>query len=201
MVRQTEEVILPMPSPVVVARHARSTILMASVGSIRDLGRFDEYVVHLPEAHRELLLDAVAAVWIPIDVAFSHYSACDALNLPVDQQVQNGRVIFDKNRGTLLGTVVRMATQSGMTPWNVFPHLQRFWERAYDGGGVRIVKLGPKEARLELVAVRVTDSRYYRNALRGLVMAVTEMFCRKAYATETPGQRGAGTVSYRVQWA
>jgi len=190
-----------MPSPVVVARHARSTILMGSISCIRELGRFDEYVTHLPDAHRELLLDAVAAAWIPMDVAFSHYSACDALNFPVDQQVQNGRVTFDKNRGTLLGTVVRMATQSGMTPWSVFPHFQRFWERGYDGGGVRVVKLGPKEVRLELVAVHVTDSRYYRNALRGLVMAVTELFCRKAYATEIPGQRGTGTVGYRVQWA
>jgi hypothetical protein len=190
-----------MPSPVVAARNARSTILMGSISSIRDLGRFDEYVAQLPEAHRELLLNAVAAAWIPIDVAFSHYSACDSLNFTVDQQVLNGRVTFDKTRGTLLGTVVRMATQSGLTPWNVFPYFQRFWERGYDGGGVRIVKLGPKEARLELAAVRITDSRYYRNALRGLVMAVTEMFCRKAYATEIPGQRGAGTVSYRVQWA
>ncbi len=190
-----------MPSPVVVARNARSTILLGSIACIRDLGRFDEYVTRLPADHREILLGAVAAEWIPMEIALSHYSACDALNFTVDQQLQNGRVTFDKSRGTLLGTVVRMATQSGMTPWNVFPYFQRFWERGYDGGGVRVVKLGPKEARLELVAVRIADSRYYRNALRGLVMAVTEMFCRKAYATETPGQRGPSMVSYRVQWA
>ena len=88
-----------------------------------------------------------------------------------------------------------------MTPWSVMPHFQRFWERGYDGGGVRCTRLGPKEARLELVAVRVVDSRYYRNALRGLVMGVVELFCNKAYATESPGKRGPGTVSYRVQWA
>jgi hypothetical protein len=197
----SEEVILPMPSPVRVARHARTTVLLGSISCIRELGRFDEYVTHLPDADRKQLLDAVVGAWLPIEVAFSHYSACDALNFPVDQQVLNGRVTFDKSRGTLLGTIVKMAAQGGMTPWSVFPFFQRFWERAYDGGGVRIVKTGPKEARLELVAVRIADSRYYRNALRGLVMGVTELFCTKAYATETPGKRGPGTVSLRVQWA
>jgi hypothetical protein len=190
-----------MPNPVKVARHARTTVLIGSISCIRELGRYDEYVARLPESDRQLLIDAVVGAWLPIEVAFSHYSACDALDFSVDQQVHNGRVTFDKNRGTLLGTIVKMAAQGGMTPWTVFPYFQRFWERAYDGGGVRVVKTGPKEARLELVAVRATDSRYYRNALRGLVMGVTELFCSKAYATEAPGKRGPGMVTLRVQWA
>jgi hypothetical protein len=196
-----EEVIVPLPGHVTPARHARSTVLIGSVSSIRELGRFDEYLSHLPLAHQETLLGAVAGTWIAIDVALAHYEACDALHFSVDQQVQNGRVTFEKNRGTILGTIVKLAREGGVSPWNVLPLFQRFWDRSYDGGGVRVVKLGPKEARLELVAVRIVDSRYYRNALRGLVMGVTELFCNKAYVTETPGKRGPGTVSYRLQWA
>jgi hypothetical protein len=196
-----EEVILPFPTPVVAARNARSTILLASIASIREAGRFDEYTALLPAPSRDVLLDAVAGAWIPIEVAFSHYEACEALNLPVDQQVANGRMTFDKTRGTLMGTLVRMAKAGGMTPWTVYPYFQRFWERAYDGGAVRVVKVGPKEARLELVAFRLNDSRYFRHALRGLVMGVTELFCTKSYITEKTRARAPGTVSYRMQWA
>lgn len=77
-----------------------------------------------------------------------------------------------------------MAKAGGMSPWSVFPYYQRFWERGYDGGGVRVIKRGPKEARVELVAFRLVDSRYFRSALRGLVTGVTELFSAKAYVAE-----------------
>jgi hypothetical protein len=190
-----------MPSPIVPARHARSTILLGSIASVRAAGRYDEYAARLAATDRELLVGAVAGSWIPIDVAFSHYQACDALGFPVDQQVANGRATFDKTRGTLLGTLVRMAKAGGMTPWSVFPRCQRYWERGYDGGGVRVTKVGPKEARLDLVAFRLADSPYFRNALRGLVTGLTELFSTKAYVTERPGAHVAGSTSLRLQWA
>jgi hypothetical protein len=196
-----EDVILPFPSPIVPARHARSTVLLGSIASIRDLGRYDEYASLLPPSTREVLLGAVAGAWIPIDIALSHYRACEALNLAPEQQVANGRQTFDKTRGTLMGTLVRMAKAGGMTPWTVYPHFQRFWLRGYDGGGIRVTRIGPKEARLELVAFPLNDSRYYRHALRGLVMAITELFCTKSYMIEKTTGRAPGTVSYRLQWA
>jgi hypothetical protein len=196
-----EEVILPFPSPIVAARHARSTILLGSIASIRDLGRFDDYAALLPPAARDVLLGAVAGAWIPIDVALAHYEACDGLNLPVDQQIANGRRTFDRTRQTLLGTLVRMAKAGGMTPWTVSPYFQRFWDRGYDGGGIRVTKTGPKEARLELVSFPLNDSRYYRHALRGLLTGVTDLFCTKSYVTERTRARPPGTVTFRLQWA
>jgi hypothetical protein len=190
-----------MPSPIAPARHARSTILIGSIASVRTAGRFDEYAARLLPADREVLVGAVAGSWIPIDVAFAHYQACDTLGFPVDQQVANGRATFDKTRGTLLGTLVRRAKAGGMTPWSVFPYWQRFWERGYDGGGVRVTKVGHKEVRVELVSFRLADSRYFRNALRGLVTGLTELFAAKAYATERPGPRAAGSTTLRLQWA
>jgi hypothetical protein len=148
-----------------------------------------------------MLLTAVAGTWIPMDVAVSHYEACDALGLAVDQQVANGRATFDKTSGTLLGTVIRMAKEAGVTPWNVIPHYQRFWERGYDGGGLAVYRLGPKEAVMEIVQVRLLDSRYYRNAVRGLTTGLTELFARKAYISEKPGARTPGSIALRMQWA
>jgi hypothetical protein len=196
-----EEIVLPFPTPVVPARHMRSTILLGSIASVRDTGRYDDYVAGLSPASRDVLLNAVAGVWIPLSIAASHYEACDALGLPVDQQVHNGRATFDKTRGTLLGTMLRMARGTGVTPWDVIPYFQRFWERGYDGGGIGAAKLGPKEARLEVVGVQLLETRYYRNVLRGLATGVTELFCSKAYITERPGHRSPGSIALRVQWA
>jgi hypothetical protein len=41
---------------------------------------------------------------------------------------------------------------------------------------------------------------YYRNALRGLLMAALAAFCNKVYIVERPRVRGADSVNYRVQW-
>jgi hypothetical protein len=196
----SEDTVLALPTPVTPARHARSTVLLGSIATLREADRFDEYQARLPLEHRETLLNMVAGAWIPIDVALAHYETCNALALPLDRQVANGRATFDKTRGTLLGTMLRMARESGMTPWSVFPYYQRFWERGYDGGGIAVTRLGPKEARLDLVQFRLVECPYYRHAVRGLATGVLELFCQKAYVTERPGMRSPASVSFRMQW-
>ena len=136
-----------------------------------------------------------------METTLAHYAACDALALTREQQVANGRAVFEKTRGTLLGTIVRMAKEAGVTPWTIFPYFQRFWERGYDGGGVTIVKSGPKEVRIELTQFPLFESPYYRNALRGLLTGVFELFCTKAYIVDCPGTRPRWTMAVRVQWA
>ncbi len=196
-----EDVVLPLPQPLVPARHARSTVLLSSIAGIREAGRYDDYVALLPVAYRPVLLGAVVGSWVPMSVAMVHYETCEALGFMVEQQVANGRSTFDKTRGIFLGTMLRMARESGVTPWSIIPYFQRFWERGYDGGGLRVTRLGPKEARMDIVQVPINDCRYYRNALRGLSLGVFELFCAKAYVAERPGPRAPGSASYRIQWA
>jgi len=190
-----------MPTPIAPIRHARSTVLIGSIATIRESGRFAEYEARLSAAHRDILFNLVAGTWVPLDVAYAHYDACEYLSFPPEQQIANGRATFDKTSGTLLGTVIRMAKEAGVSPWNILPQYQRFWSRGYDGNGVAIFKLGPKEARIEVVQNRLCESRYYRNALRGLVLGVTDLFCTKSYASEKPGVRAPMAVTFRLQWA
>jgi hypothetical protein len=195
-----EEIVLPPPAHIVPAQHARSTVVVGSIGVLRAQGHFERYKEALEPGPREILLGTVAGIWLPIDVTLAHYRACDALGLPPEQQFANGRATFDKTGGTLLGTMIRMAKEAGVTPWTVYPHFQRFWERAYDGGGVSVVKTGPKEARLHLVRFALFESPYYRHAVRGLVTAVVELFCTKAYISER-GRRELHGITWKVQWA
>ena len=176
-------------------------MLLGSISGVRATGRFDAYAAALAPAHREILVSLVAGTWVPLDVAWAHYEACDTLNYTAEQGLANGRSTFDNTSVTLLGTILRMGKEAGVSPWNVLPHLQRFWDRAYDGGGLRVVKTGPKEARVDVAQIRFAESRYYRNALRGVLTGILELFCQKAYVTERPGSRAPGTVVMRVQWA
>lgn len=195
------ETVLAFPIPCPPVRHARSTILLGSMASLREAGHFETYVAALEAEHRDPLLQTVAGVWLPVEVARAHYRACEALSLSTEAEFELGRVVFKKTGDTMFGTVIRLAKGAGVTPWTLLPHLNRFWERGYDGGGIRVQKLGPKEARIELVHCSLADSRYFRNAVRGLFGAVIQLFCSRAYIQELPGPRQAGAMALRAQWA
>jgi len=193
--------VLAFPTTCVPVRHARSTIVLGSIAALRQAGHFDRYAAALPSEHRDQLLEAVAGTWIPVAIARSHYRACEALNLSSDAEVELGRAIFERTGDTMFGTILRLAKGAGVTPWTLLPHLQRFWERGYDGGGISVWRLGPKESRIELVQCSLADGRYFRNAVRGLFGTVLQLFCTRAYMQEIPGSRQPGCITLRAQWA
>jgi hypothetical protein len=189
------EVIAPFPKSIPAVRHVRSTILVASVDNLRHLGYFDAYLPHLPEQHRPVVLESVL-----IDAAHAHYAAIDALELPPSVQIAMGRRAMDRVGGTLLGTSLSVAKQVGATPWTILPHVQRFWDRGYDGGGLAVVKLGPKEARLDVAEFSLCTMVFFRRALLGWVASLTELFCTKAYVHEKGSPHGPYSLSVRLQW-
>jgi hypothetical protein len=174
-------------------------VLLASVASLRDEGLFDAYAAHLPRRAHENIIDNVAGVWVPLDDALEHYRACDTLGLNADEQATLGKLTFRRTKGTLLGTVVSLARGAGATPWTFFPQFQRFWSRGYDGGGVRVLRLGPKDARIDVVENDLCTSAYYRNALRGHVCEVVRLFAATATMRVRQGPR-KDAVSMHAQW-
>jgi hypothetical protein len=196
------EVVLSMPTPLVAARHIRSTVLLSSVAAIRSAGLGEAYMSALDPKHRSFIEGSVVGMWVPMDTAMAHYRACDSLGMSNDTAASLGRSVFDRTAGTLLGTVVKLSKASGVNPWTILPLFQRFWQRGFDGGGIAVYKLGPKDAQIDAVAIAVNDVRYFRHALRGLVMGVLDMFSAKTYVRELVGiPRDTGAVHYRVQWA
>jgi len=195
------EIVLAFPTPCSTVRHARSTILLGSIASLRQAGHYDRYVAALRPEHRDVLLQAVAGTWVPLEAARAHYRACESLDLSPDAEVELGRGVFDRTGDTMFGTAIRLAKVAGATPWTLMPHLQRFWERGFDGGGLRVTRLGPKEARIDLVQCPLTEGRYFRHAVRGIFGAVLQLFCTRMYMQEPPGARAAGAMSLKSQWA
>ena len=146
-----EELFLAPPSPLEVTSQIRSTWVLASLQTIRDKGHGDAYLEHLPREHHDTITLGVASQWFPLDVVTAHYRACDALGFTPEQQVTFGREVSVKMQRTILGTAVRMAKNAGVTPWTIYKQLDRFWQRIAVGGGIAVHKLGPKEARAELL--------------------------------------------------
>jgi hypothetical protein len=194
------DVVLPYPPQAAATRSVRSTVLLGSIASLREGGYFDAWRAALDPLHRDAVLQAVAGVWLPLDVALAYYEACDSLGLSSDTVAKLGSATFQRIRGTLLGTVLRMANGAGVTPWTVLPHLQRFWDRGYQGGGCEITRLGPKDAKLAVAWCALVESHYYRNALRGLTTSVLSLFCEKVYVREPNGTRATGSLSLHAQW-
>jgi len=175
---------------------------MSSYATVRELGHADAYLARLPARYHPMILEAVVGTWVPIEVGVAHYTACDTLALSPDEQIAMGRRVGDRIQGTILGTVVRMAKEAGVTPLTVLPHWQRFWNRVFDGGGLYANRLGPKEVEMGMRGVVLADCAYFRIAVRGLMAGLLDLFCRKSYVREQgPEKRRPGCGTFRVQWA
>ncbi len=183
------------------ASQARSTLITTSIQAMRSRGRFAAYEEGIPPPLRETVLTVVAGAWIPIEVALAHYTACDGLALPTQEQFAIGMEVGRRVQGTMLGLVVRTAKQAGLTPWMGLSHSGRLYERLFQGGSVKLTKLGPKEARLELVNNYLCSLAYFRNGFRGIVAAGAQLFCEKVYAHELPRFTSETTFGINISWA
>jgi hypothetical protein len=198
-----EEVFLAFPKErhtIPLATEFRSTWLVSSLRSMRERGALDRYLSYLPLKFHEPVLSAVAGVWLPMDVALAHYEACDRLGYTYSELLAIGRDAGDRARTTVLSTAVRLTRQAGVTPWTVLAQLQRLWERMFKGGGVAAWKLGPKEARIELVGCPIARVPYFRVAMQGVLLGIGEMFCEKLYINEVAGLCTRTTLGYRGSW-
>jgi hypothetical protein len=196
----SEEVIVPFREDVVPVTAGRSTLLVGARGIFRAAGIFDRYAAALADDARDALSQMVVGEWVPTALLLAHYRACDTLELSPRQAAEYGRAVLEKTRETWLGTMGRLAREAGATPWTLVPHFQRFWDRGYQGGAIRVVKTGPKDARCDVIEVPLCDVVYYRHATLGLVSAVLDLFTSKAYVSAMP-QRGPGEMTFRMQWA
>jgi hypothetical protein len=195
-----EETVVPFPSGrAQLPLHVRSTLVASSIRSLRERGAFDRYAAVLEQPWKNTILESVAGVWLPLEAGAAHYRACDAVGFSVADQLAIGREVGARIQGTFLGTMIRAAKGVGATPWVGFQSTHKLYSRLFDGGGCRVMKLGPKDARLEIAGNPLVQVAYFRNAMRGLWQVAVELFCEKAYVTEV----ALGDTDYQVKvsWA
>lgn len=199
--QQVEEVVLPFAAPpgqLPAATLFRSTLVVASLQALRERGYFERYDALL-RTHREKILSVVGGAWLPMGVARAHYEACDALGLTKAEQFDMGHVVGDRARRSWFSSALKVARGVGATPWSIAPYLGKLHERTINAGGVAAYRLGPKDARIEYVGNELLDIPYFREASRGLLHAVAEMFCERMLSHDLPGRR-TGAARFRLQW-
>jgi hypothetical protein len=198
-----EEEILAFPttggSVVPPVTRVRGTWLASSLRVVRGHGLEAPYLAKLDPACAPAILNAAYTDWLPIEVLLAHYAACEELELPPFQLTTLGTEAARLAQGSVVGMVAKLAGVAPVTPWIVLSQLQRLWDRVLTGGGLRVIKLGPKDARVEIIGLPACRYRYCRIGLRGVLTGMTEMFCTKAHVSELPNwSNDAGKM--RIAW-
>ena len=196
--------LVPLPAPksqIANATHFRSTWLTASQGTLRTRGLRERYEAQVAPEHRDVLFNIVAGVWLPMELARAHYTACDRLGLPNDELLEIGAEATRKANKTHITFVAHMAQVAGVTPWTMLAQTPRIWERTFRGGGaIAVARLGPKDARLEIVGFPVAGLRYLRVTMRSIVGGLLELYCERAYAKDIPTLCDERVLAMRLAW-
>ena len=204
MVEGGADVVVPFRVPrgqVQVGTEFRSTWLTASLDALRSHGLFERYLAQLPRADHEPVLQSVAGLWLPIRIAQSHYRACESLGLTTAEQLEMGRDVFRRLEKTIFSVVFRAAREVGVTPWSTLRMVPAAFERELRGGACGLFRVGPKDARLEIIGFPCAQFAYCRTALRAMATGLCELVCNKAYAQEIREFTSPTSVAYRVAWA
>lgn len=189
------------PGRVPPVARVRSTLITSSLQALRRRGHDAAYFAHLPPAYAEAMNTLIAGVWLPLETALAHYRTLDALPMSATERFEMGNEVSIQVQASVLSTFARAATNVGVTPWTGLSQFQRLWDRVMDGGAVQVVKVGPKEARIEVVQNALVGVPYFRTAFRGFIVAGCQLFTKKVYGYDIPKLASGSTVGYRVAWA
>ena len=200
---RAEEVILPLPSPrntVARASKVRGAWLGSSLRGLKERGLFERYLEHLPAEYHDVMRGPAASEWYPIDVVVEHYRAADKLEVPMQELLEMGRAATRVAHASMIGVAAKLVGEAGASPWTVIGNLQRLWERTFVGGGVGAVRVGPKEARVEVVQWPCAQFRHCRVGSRGVAAGMAEILCTKAYVNEVAELCTPLSLGLRIAW-
>ena len=199
-VNANETSVLPFPcarEDVPRATEFRSTWLASSLEDLRLQGHFERYLTLL-ESHREEILTSVAATWIPLAVARSHYRACDALRLSAEQIETMARGGGSVRKAWYANTIAA-AQRPDTTIWTVLPQLQKLWLRSANGGAVAVHQLDSNSAHVHYVGCELFSNGYFREAFRAVLLLLMRHVEPHAALATLPGGK-ADEVEFRLSW-
>jgi hypothetical protein len=175
-------------------------LIVSSLQTLRELDFFPRYIEHLPASAHDTVLFALAASWLPLEVAMAHYGACDAMGLDDRELDMIGQNVSARIMGTFLGTLLRGSRELGASaaPLVALKHYDKLWDRLLLGGGCHVRQTGPKDAVIESRGLLMFRYRYFRVAYASLIRGAGLMFARTVY---TRVQRSSDTAMIvSVSW-
>jgi hypothetical protein len=186
------------PPPVT---EVRSTLLTASMQSLRTMGLEARYFDALPADRHAEIRALVPGIWVPIALAEAHYRACDRLAMDAKERERMGESVATRTQGTFIDTLGKVAAGAGATPWNFLSNAHRIWARMMNGGDHCVYEVGPKDALIVLVGCRLLSIPYFRDGIRAYYRAIALPLARTVYANEVARYRGATSFGLQMSWA
>lgn len=177
----------------------RSTIVCASLLGLGDEGLKAAYLERLPSEHHAAMGALTAGQWMPVELALEHYRACDRLEVDDEAIERMFRNADGRLRGTIISTIASLTSVTGVKPWLLLGHHARVWERLFQGGGVRVARLGPQVAQVEARGLPLLRVPYFAKGIRLLHVLAYERFCAQVAVDTYPGP-DAESLLYRVRW-
>jgi hypothetical protein len=198
---QDSRVLVPTPRSPERATAVRGTVLMASQEALKTGGYYERYAAHVEDAYRsKLLIDIVPNTWLGLDQAMAHYRACQALGLDEATIQHLGTAVGDRINNVFIKSLIRLATGT-VQPWFAWQLAPRVWARAWKGSAVGVLKMGPTEARVDVVGFPCVSIPYVRISLGAFFAKNTQLFCKSAVSRSVrPAADPSESASYIVSW-
>jgi hypothetical protein len=179
----------------------RSTVLQSSVASLRQRGHFERWLALIDVQFRATIVESLAPSWLPIEVALAHYAACEALELPLSEQVAMGEAVGDRIQGSFLTTLMKSARAAGYNPLVLLSQFDRLYGRLFQGGSVQLTQTGPKDADVEVRGMQTTRFPYFRIAFTGVVRGgILFSGVRTGYVKQGTYNASSDTLVMHTSW-
>jgi hypothetical protein len=165
-----------------------------------DHGLEQMYLDALAPPVREHVLGAVASEWVPMDIVLAHYVSLDALPLSHEQRIELGASVSRTINGVVLATIARLAGTMGLSPFVPLARAAKLFARNYRGGAVAVYKVGPNEARFEVLGAPMAISSCHRENVEGALFDGARPFAAHLRVTEIASRRTSLSYAYRLRW-
>lgn len=181
-------------------KRARSTLLSASLQTVRQMGWEERYFEALPAAlHGEVRMLA-PGVWVPIALAIEHYGACDRMGLSSEDMKTMGHEVSLRTQKTFVGTLGSVAAGAGATPWHIYRQGHRIWGRIFDGGDHVAYKAGPKDLDIVCIGCPLLRIKYFRTAMGAYYAALGGLLSKSVHWRELAEFHGDERLGLRISW-
>jgi hypothetical protein len=176
-------------------------IIQSSLAELKTHGHYEAYTKRIDPGLLEQLLFSVAPGWIPVELAFAHYDACERLGLSDKDFAAMGRSVGDRVQETVLVSARKKAQEPAHDLLQSIGSLGRMYPRLFQGGSVQVVKVGPKTLLYEERGFRLNCFHYYRQGHVAAVRAAHEALGAKIVDLRALGYKPAlDELVLRIEW-
>ncbi|MBP7682339.1 MAG: hypothetical protein KBB95_10615 [Deltaproteobacteria bacterium] len=177
----------------------RGTLIGSSLQAMRERSLNDDYFAVLDPMHHEAIRTLVPQSWVEMPLAMAHYRAMDTLITSNEEVLAIGRAVGDRVQKSYIATLIRGLKATGaVDPARVLSRAPSISERIFRGGGVKVLRDGPKDISVHFIGVPLCAVRYFRWGFGGVVQGGLELVVRRVYVT--PRQTSETSMALKVSW-